>query len=1443
MESRRPLENRALLRLWTSAACILASAPLPAQVIINEVLASNRLTLADDDGDHPDWVELFNPGDSEVALHGLRLSDEAGVPSKFVFPDLFLAPRSHLTVWCSGKDRVGVPPEKLTQPDSPLPFEPAFVGLEAEWRYLTGLPADAGPPPSWKDPDFDDTAWLAGKPGFGFGDGDDTTVLPSGIGAVFLRHRFRVSGDRKPPNLVLQLKLDDGFIAYLNGVRVAEANAPADEPTFATVATRTVEARSVLRHDLTSSLQHLRSGDNVLAIALLNRSATDSDLTLLPELGIVPPILHASFELDAGGERLYLTAEDGSTVDSVALPEQFEDQSYGRDPAGSGAFVYLLNPTPGAPNVEPSSPEPLVVRDTVFSRDRGFYTAPFTVEISTATAGAQIRYTLDGAAPTAATGEVYSGPLSIAGTTTLRAAAFKEGMKATNVDTHTYIFLEDIVLQDAKATVARGFPASWGTTTPDYGMDPEVIGGTGPDRYGGKYAATIRDDLQAVPTISLVLRIDDLFGQRGIYSNSEQRGVAWERPVSAELIDPAGGEGFQVDAGLRIHGGAFRSHGLTKKHSLRLIFKGAYGPTKLRFPLFGYAGAADSFDTLVLRVNSNDGWQWDAAGARPLYIRDSFGRETALALGTAASHERFFHVYLNGAYWGLYNCVERPDASFCATYFGGDKEEWDAVSNDAPSNGTLAAWTRLAALLRAGLGTAAAYQAIQGNAPDGSDDPLLESYLDVPNVIDYMIVNLYVGNTDWPHKNWWVGRRTIESTGFKYFLWDSEWSMGIQSDLATNQTNVSTGVAAAYAAARANPEFRMLFADHLHRAFFHGGPLYVDPANGAWDPAHPERNVPAARFQALADKVDRAIVAESARWGDQHAARPYTRDEHWQVERDNLLRSYFPQRSRNVLTQFRQARLYPALEAPTFSQHGGHVPEGFGLLIRGRKGEIHYTLDGSDPRLAGGDVSPTALQLEPPETRLLVSAGATARFLVPADGGLGLDWTQPGFDDSAWSEGPTGIGFETQTGLESEIQTDVRDRMHEQSAGIYLRLAFDLEEPAASSFLTLRVKYDDGYVAYVNGVRVAAQNAPATAEWSSVASRSHTDAQAVLFEDADLTGHIGLLRRGRNVLAMHGLNLRATDADFLILPQLEESRPRAGPIAIARTTRVKSRALDAGEWSALNEATFVVEGSMPLRITEIMYHPPDPPDGSDHAADDFEFVEVQNVGSRPVNLDGVRLEGGIRLDFTGRAPHELAPGEIVLAVKDFDAFRERHDTRGLKIAGEYAGRLDNKTDTVRLTGAHGETLLEVTYRDDWHETTDGGGWSLVLADPATRPEDMSLAASWRPSRMEGGSPGFAETALPGGGLQLPSDLDQDGRRNITDAVTLLLRLFGGLGAALPCEGSIATGGNLALHDASGDGRVDLADAVHMLEYLFRAGPPPALGPACVRIAGCPEGCR
>jgi hypothetical protein len=677
---------------------------------------------------------------------------------------------------------------------------------------------------------------------------------------------------------------------------------------------------------------------------------------------------HTNFNLGKEGEYLALVAPDGQTIVheySPAFPQQERDISYG---LYNNKKYYFGTATPGAKNHDVLLG---LVGDTKFSVDRGFYNDTVQVKITSNTPEAVIRYTTDGSTPTESHGEIYTADLSFDSTTVLRAVAFKPGWLPSNVDTHTYIFLEDVIVQPNNPS---GFPNDWkgvyyvpgdlppsGQVPADYEMDPDIVSGN---------ENQVKDALLSLPTISIATEVDNLFDlETGIYSNSWEGGLAWERPASAEFFEQSGEKEFQVNCGLRIHGGWFRKPVLTNKHSFRLLFKSDYGPTKLEFPMFDDEDAADSFDSIVLRANGNDsyGLMW---GANAQYIRDEFGRQLQSDMGHVSSHGIFVNLYVDGLYWGLYNVVERPEASFSATYFGGDKENWDVLKIDriteqiTVANGSMDAWDAMLDQVRSGLSTNEAYQRIQGNNPDGTPNESYPDYLEMENYIDYMIANLYVGNKDWPQWNWYAVRDHNDGrAGFRFLMWDTETSL---DDVGINRTDVGSptawraeygpGVAEPYHELRNNAEFRMLFADRLHKAFFNGGPLTSE--------------VTVARYSNIADIVDPAMIGECARWGDQLPSTPTI--ESWRAIRDWLLTSYFEDRSSIVLEQFRDGGLYPSLypniAAPVFHingsyQHGGYIQAIANLVMvkPDGSGTLYYTLDSSDPRLMGGAVNPDAL--------------------------------------------------------------------------------------------------------------------------------------------------------------------------------------------------------------------------------------------------------------------------------------------------------------------------------------------------------------------------------------------------------------------------------------------------------------------------------------------------
>jgi hypothetical protein len=1114
--------------------------------------------------------------------------------------------------------------------------------------------------------------------------------------SLWTRVEFVAEDTGSLTSMILRMKYEDGFVAYLNGVEIARANftgAPAvslpNQPAWNSRSDTDRDnklADDFSSFDVSSRIGLLRHGTNVLAVQGLNNSKDDEDFLLVPEV--------------------------------VATGEANVQQ-------------YFTTPSPRRFNTSATAN---IVADTQFSHNRGFYDKPFAVTIVCPTEGVTIHYTTDGSAPSPARGQEYTSPIPINTTTCLRAMAFKTGWVPTNVDTHTYIFLDDVIRQPANPP---GYPISWGGTAADYEMDPEVVNNS-------QYRNQMRDSLLSLPTMSIVTDVANMFGPSGIYTNSTAEGLTWERPTSLEWINPDGTTRFQVNAGLRIYGGAFRGMGLTRKKSFRLFFKRNYGPTKLHCPLFG-EDATDEFDTIILRGGANDAWNnWGNVNTQ--YIVDEFMRRTQLALGQPSGHGTFVHLYINGLYWGLYNAVERPDASFCATYFGGDKEDWDSIHDGTPVNGDTAAWNQMLSKCSAGLISNEAYQRLQGNYPDGTDNPDYEDYLDVENYADYMFSNFWGGTGDWPWHNFYTGRyRLPVSTGYKFFNWDSEGAIVVWSDLNANVTNQTVGVGQPYGALRQNKEFCQLFGDHSYRHLLNDGPA--------------DSIASYARYKELADEVDLAIIAESARWGDMARSTPYTQAD-WRTMRDYVLRTYMPQRPAIVLEQLRSAGLYPSINPPQFmingaAKPGGYVTSGDRLSMTTTSGAIYYSLEGHDPRLMGGVLNPKAILLpagSAAQQITLVPENADKRAFVPS-ATTANDWkTLLTFDDSKWllcTGSPGGVGFERGTGYETHISLDVGPQMYNVNSTCYLRIRFNVasKDLANLSKLTLGVKYDDGFVAYLNGTKVASRNFTSEPAWNSAASSSHPDPDAVSFESIDITSFLSSLKPGDNLLAIHAMNTAAAGSDFLISVQLT-AQTRGGSssdIILSHSTRVTARALSGTTWSALNEAVFGVGPVKEnLRITEIMYHPCDATNASDPNDPNEEYIELKNIGSQTINLNLVKFTNGIDFAF---GDVNLAPGASTVIVENKTAFQARYGTT-IPMAGQYIGKLDNAGERIRLVDALGTTILDFKYADGWRDVTDGQGYSLTIINPANPDvNSWDIKDSWRASVYVGGSPGTDDSGL------------------------------------------------------------------------------------------------
>ena len=1098
--------------------------------------------------------------------------------------------------------------------------------------------------------------------------------------------------------------------------------------------------------------------------------------------------LYTGFGLSADGEYVGLYNPAGNVVSEFAAggtdyPAQYSDVSYGVQFGGNFNQVsYFSTPTPGAVNANPFAGVTTRVEANV---DAGFYDSSFQVSLSTDTQGATIRYTTDGSTPSATNGLTYSNPIQISGTSNLRAVSIRSGFLSVPDRTWSYIFLDDVLDQSTGGAVQAGFPTpgSLGNKFLDYGIDSEVV-----DLEGEQ---TVKDALLAIPTWSITTDIDNLFDPNtGIYANATEGGSDWERPASVELLNPDGSEGFQVNAGIRIRGGASRGDD-NPKHAFRLFFRGEYGDSKLEYPVHGTKGT-DVFDKIDLRTAQNYSWSKDGDDSNT-FITDRLARLAQQALGQPSTNSTWLHLYINGQYWGLYETQERAEADFGATYFGGEADDYDVIKpigrNDPgaytnfATDGNTDAYERLflQALARDGNSEVPnfvnreAYLRAQGLNLDGSRNPDYEVLLDVDNLITYMTVIFSTTNRDAPISqfrgnrqlnNYYALRDRTGDDGFRFFIHDSEHGM---RDLTRDRTgpynheNFESGVEYfnpqwLHQQLMANDEYRIAFADKIYESHFNDGVMTAENQ--------------LARLEAVTAEIDQAIIAESARWGDAKETSPLLRQD-WLDAIDDL-RSFVNNRNPEFLNQLRDttlvlkdssgdysvvvdAPLFPSVDAPSYLvdgtfQHGGEVTAGSSLSFAASN-TVYYTTDGSDPRDVGGGISQNATSFNTGVTTTSVFGFDETWSYEDSGNDLGTAWRSSSFNDSSWDSGNGDFGYGN--GGQGTL-IDFGGNGNDKHITTYFRKTFNV--PAGSIVgATLNLIRDDGAVVYLNGVEIGRSNMPSgTIDFDTEANNAVSNANE--YSPNPISIDPSLLLSGSNTLAIEVHQAGPGSSDLVFDAELEVSMQSssAQSVTLNSSTNVQSRTFSGGQWSALSNATFVLPGSQnQVRISEINYNPADATAAENAAAiaagiaggiddnDDFEFLEFYNPSATDtINLAGFQLTDGVTFNF----PNEnLAPGERAVVVRNSAAFAIRYGD-DIRVLGQWSGGLNNGGEDVELTGGDQNVIMSVNYQDNdpWYNATDGHGFSLVLDQPGITPEaELGKYYSWRASTELGGTPGAA----------------------------------------------------------------------------------------------------
>ena len=423
--------------------------------------------------------------------------------------------------------------------------------------------------------------------------------------------------------------------------------------------------------------------------------------------------LHATFRLRQSGDFLGLYGPDGRVVNTLGLEAQTRNSSWGRHRDGMLDWCHYAVPTPGTPNAVFCTPK---TETPVPSPAGGYHGEPIVVSFGNSRV-TDVRFTLDGSTPTRAS-ERYLGPIDLDSTTVLRARAYRDGFNPSDVVSSTY-FIDEL------------------------------------------------DDTVSLPTVSLITDPAHLWDERtGIYAegrdpddpNYEQRGMAWERPVTMELYEADGTHELAVTAGMRILGGASREF---PKKNFVIYFRPQYGDDALRYPVFDSTDR-ERFQSLVLRMGGDDGEE-DLPRLRDPLMHTLWGEVGGLV---SATHPVF--LYLNGQPWGIYNLRERMDVDYLAEHFGHTDVDLIRESDDVRA-GDLQQWeTTLDFFRTADLNRA-------------EDLARARRLVDIDSFVDYYLFQIYAGNIDLVEANLVKYRPRTADGRWRWLMWDVDVSFGLAS--------------------------------------------------------------------------------------------------------------------------------------------------------------------------------------------------------------------------------------------------------------------------------------------------------------------------------------------------------------------------------------------------------------------------------------------------------------------------------------------------------------------------------------------------------------------------------------------------------------------------------------------------------------------------------------
>lgn len=437
--------------------------------------------------------------------------------------------------------------------------------------------------------------------------------------------------------------------------------------------------------------------------------------------------LKLNFCISSTGEALFFFDPNGKLIDKLSAGRMKSGQSYGRD--GSDNRFYYAEPTPGAQNGKGYEG---ITQLPAFSVTPGIYDNAVTVAI-TAGEGETIRYTTDCTTPNASS-EVYSGELSISKNSVIRAAAFRDGYLSGDVATATYLFRSDGVNHALPVVTLVTDPDNlWNSKTGIYATGDQF------DPDAASYADTLKSATY----------------YQAKFATEEQVDTIWEKPAAFSLFDDNGKQVFTQNVGIRIAGSFGRGRA---QKGFNVIARKEYGKGSMEYPFFENRPYTE-YKAVVLRAGAQD--------QNRSKIRDELA--SGLLEGTDINilyqAYRPTVLYLNGEYWGVYFMKEKRNRFFVAQHENTENNVDLAIGKGFKQRtyGDNSDWVSL-------------YEYATGHDLSSAEAyAYVSERMDVDSFRDYMIAEIYNGNTDTYNFQYY----RLKGGKWKFIFYDFCW--GFQS--------------------------------------------------------------------------------------------------------------------------------------------------------------------------------------------------------------------------------------------------------------------------------------------------------------------------------------------------------------------------------------------------------------------------------------------------------------------------------------------------------------------------------------------------------------------------------------------------------------------------------------------------------------------------------------